>query len=134
MLGVATTRTPPAVPAGWRAGRSGWRGRSCSSAGSKESRLPGRSSLARSTHPKGRPLERKAKPSGAVERGADVCRFGDQLAPHLVGTDFNIQLADWLTRSNLRIHRTLQARPADLLEADRSWMPALPPIAPPGTR
>ncbi|GGW81237.1 hypothetical protein GCM10010350_77540 [Streptomyces galilaeus] len=46
--------------------------------------------------------------------------------------DFNIQLADWLTRANRRIHRTLQARPADRLEADRSRMLALPPIAPPG--
>ncbi|MET9117574.1 DEAD/DEAH box helicase family protein [Streptomyces longwoodensis] len=46
--------------------------------------------------------------------------------------DFNIQLADWLTRANRRIHRTLQARPTDRLEADRSRMLALPPIAPPG--
>ncbi len=46
--------------------------------------------------------------------------------------DFNIQLADWLTRANRRIHRTLQARPADRLEMDRSRMLALPPIAPPG--
>jgi transposase len=46
--------------------------------------------------------------------------------------DFNIQLADWLTKANRRIHRTLQARPSDRLEADRSRMLALPPIAPPG--
>ncbi|MDQ1051731.1 hypothetical protein QFZ76_009967 [Streptomyces sp. V4I2] len=46
--------------------------------------------------------------------------------------DFNIQLADWLTRANRRIHRTLQARPADRLEADGSRMLALPPIAPSG--
>lgn len=46
--------------------------------------------------------------------------------------DFNIQLADWLTMANRRIHRTLQARPADRLEADRCQMLALPPIAPPG--
>lgn len=46
--------------------------------------------------------------------------------------DFNVQLADWLTRANRRIHRVLQARPADRLEADRSRMLALPPIAPPG--
>ncbi|MGJ5797284.1 hypothetical protein [Streptomyces griseorubiginosus] len=46
--------------------------------------------------------------------------------------DFNIQLADWLTRASRRIHRTLQARPADRLEADRSRMLVLPPIATPG--
>ncbi|MFE6555716.1 IS21 family transposase [Streptomyces sp. NPDC057746] len=46
--------------------------------------------------------------------------------------DFNIQLADWLTRANRRIHRILQARPSDRLEADRSRMLTLPPIAPPG--
>lgn len=46
--------------------------------------------------------------------------------------DFNIQLANWLTKANRRIHRILQARPADRLEADRSRMLALPPIAPPG--
>lgn len=46
--------------------------------------------------------------------------------------DFNVQLADWLTRANRRIHRTLQARPSDRLEADRSRMLALLPIAPPG--
>jgi transposase len=47
-------------------------------------------------------------------------------------TDFNIQLADWLTRANRRIHRTLQARPGDRLEADRARMLPLPPISPPG--
>jgi transposase len=46
--------------------------------------------------------------------------------------DFNVQLADWLSKANRRVHRTLQARPADRLEADRSRMLALPPIAPPG--
>lgn len=46
--------------------------------------------------------------------------------------DFNVQLADWLTKANRRVHRTLQARPSDRLEADRSRMLSLPPIAPPG--
>jgi transposase len=46
--------------------------------------------------------------------------------------DFNIQLADWLAKANRRIHRVLQARPADRIAADRSRMLALPPIAPPG--
>lgn len=46
--------------------------------------------------------------------------------------DFNVQLADWLTKANRRVHRTLQARPSDRLEADRSRMLSLPPIPPPG--
>jgi transposase len=46
--------------------------------------------------------------------------------------DFNVQLADWLAKANRRIHRTLQARPADRIDADRSGMLSLPPIAPPG--
>jgi transposase len=45
--------------------------------------------------------------------------------------DFNIQLADWLARANRRVHRILQARPADRLEADRGRMLPLPPITPP---
>lgn len=35
-------------------------------------------------------------------------------------TDFNIQLADWLTKANRRLHRTLQARPAERIEADKA--------------
>lgn len=45
--------------------------------------------------------------------------------------DFNVQLADWLTKANRRVHRSLQARPAERLEADRSRMLSLPPVSPP---
>ncbi|MFE1785469.1 IS21 family transposase [Streptomyces sp. NPDC059506] len=45
--------------------------------------------------------------------------------------DFNVQLADWLTKANRRVHRSLQARPAERLEADRSRMLPLPPVSPP---
>ncbi|MGP4014232.1 IS21 family transposase [Streptomyces sp. 4N124] len=47
-------------------------------------------------------------------------------------SDFNIQLADWLAKANRRIHRTLQARPADRIEADKARMLTLPPVDPPG--
>jgi transposase len=44
--------------------------------------------------------------------------------------DFNTQFADWLERANRRVVRTLQARPIDLVDADREAMLALPPIPP----
>jgi transposase len=44
--------------------------------------------------------------------------------------DFNVQLADWLTKANRRVHRSLQARPAERLKADRSRMLPLPPVSP----
>ena len=47
-------------------------------------------------------------------------------------TDFNVQLEDWLRRANRRVHRTLQARPADRIDADRAGMLPLPPVDPPG--
>jgi hypothetical protein len=40
--------------------------------------------------------------------------------------DFNAQFADWLDRANGRVVRTLRARPADLIEADRAAMLPLP--------
>ncbi len=42
--------------------------------------------------------------------------------------DFNDQFADWLTRANARVVRTIKAAPVDLLEADRAAMLPLPPI------
>ncbi len=47
-------------------------------------------------------------------------------------TDFNVQLEDWLRRANRRVHRTLQARPVDRIDADRAGMLPLPPVDPPG--
>jgi hypothetical protein len=44
--------------------------------------------------------------------------------------DFNTQLADWLPRANTRRVRALDARPVDLIEADRAAMSALPPLPP----
>jgi hypothetical protein len=43
--------------------------------------------------------------------------------------DFDAQFADWLTRANVRIVRTLKARPVDRLEADGAAMLPLPPVA-----
>jgi Helix-turn-helix domain of resolvase len=42
--------------------------------------------------------------------------------------DFNAQFADWLSRANGRVVRTIKAAPRDLLDADRAAMLALPPI------
>ena len=44
--------------------------------------------------------------------------------------DFNAQFADWLTKVNARIVRTIKTRPVDLLDADRTVMLSLPPVAP----
>jgi transposase len=44
--------------------------------------------------------------------------------------DFNVQLEQWITRANSRQHRALGCRPLDRLEADRSAMLTLPPVAP----
>lgn len=45
--------------------------------------------------------------------------------------DFNVQLEQWLVLANHRMHRRLQARPADRVDSDRSAMVALPPVTPP---
>jgi transposase len=45
--------------------------------------------------------------------------------------DFNEQLTEWLTRANTRTVRSIQGRPADLLEVDYASMLMLPPLAPP---
>jgi hypothetical protein len=42
--------------------------------------------------------------------------------------DFNAQFSDWLVRANTREVRTIKARPADLIEHDRSRMLPLPPV------
>jgi hypothetical protein len=42
--------------------------------------------------------------------------------------DFNEQFSDWLTRANSRVVRTINAAPADLIEADRAAMLPLPPV------
>jgi transposase len=44
--------------------------------------------------------------------------------------DFNAQFTEWLERANSRVVRTLRARPADLIEADRAAMLPLPAIPP----
>ncbi|WP_414826515.1 IS21 family transposase [[Mycobacterium] zoologicum] len=44
--------------------------------------------------------------------------------------DFNRQFADWLTKANNRVVRTIKARPVDLFVADRAAMLPLPPVAP----
>ena len=44
--------------------------------------------------------------------------------------DFNTQFAEWLGLANVRVVRTIKARPVDLLDADRTAMLPLPPVAP----
>jgi Helix-turn-helix domain of resolvase len=42
--------------------------------------------------------------------------------------DFNAQFADWLTRANGRVVRTIKTAPVDLIDADRAAMLPLPPV------
>ena len=44
--------------------------------------------------------------------------------------DFNDQFTDWLVTANSRVVRTIGARPADRIEADKAAMLALPPVPP----
>lgn len=44
--------------------------------------------------------------------------------------DFNGQFTEWLDDANGRLVRTVKARPADLVQADREAMLALPPVPP----
>ena len=44
--------------------------------------------------------------------------------------DFNAQFTEWLGRANSRVVRTIRARPAELIEADRAAMLPLPPAPP----
>jgi hypothetical protein len=44
--------------------------------------------------------------------------------------DFNAQFSGWLDRANNRVVRTLRARPADLIAADRAAMLPLPVVPP----
>jgi hypothetical protein len=43
---------------------------------------------------------------------------------------FNAQFTEWLERANRRVVRTIRARPADLIGADRAAMLPLPPVPP----
>lgn len=45
-------------------------------------------------------------------------------------TDFNDQLAVWLSKANTRLLRSTAARPVELLPTDRAAMIELPPVAP----
>lgn len=78
-----------------------------------------------------RPRDPEAK--GLVERANGYLETS--FLPGRVFTspaDFNTQLAAWLEVANRRVHRTLEARPAERWEADRAAMLPLPPTAPPG--
>jgi transposase len=44
--------------------------------------------------------------------------------------DFNAQLTVWLPRANDRVHRRIDCRPTERIEADRAAMLPLPPVAP----
>jgi hypothetical protein len=45
--------------------------------------------------------------------------------------DFNAQLGEWLTTSaNRRVHDSIRARPAELVDEDRAAMIGLPPVLP----
>ena len=44
--------------------------------------------------------------------------------------DFDAQFTDWLGLANARVVRTIKSRPIDLLDADKTAMLPLPPVAP----
>jgi transposase len=76
-----------------------------------------------------RPADPEAK--GLVERANGYLETSFLPGRRFVSpADFNAQLQDWLVRANSRVHRRLQARPADRVDADRAAMVALPPVAP----
>jgi len=77
-----------------------------------------------------RPYDPEAK--GLVERVNGY--FETSFLPGRVFTspaDFNTQLSEWLARANRRVHRRLEARPADRWDADRARMLSIPPVDPP---
>ena len=45
-------------------------------------------------------------------------------------SDFNVQLAGWITRANRRVHRRLGCRSVERWAADVAEMLTLPPVAP----
>jgi transposase len=76
-----------------------------------------------------RPADPEAK--GLVERANGYLETSFMPGRRFASpADFNAQLQDWLVRANNRMHRRLQARPADRVDADRAAMVALPPVAP----
>ncbi|WP_409474475.1 IS21 family transposase [Streptomyces sp. HC307] len=77
-----------------------------------------------------RPRDPETK--GLVERANGYLSTSFLPGRHFTGPgDFNTQLAAWLAVANRRVHRVLQARPADRWEADKAGMLALPPVDPP---
>ncbi|GAA1262397.1 IS21-like element ISMbo1 family transposase [Kitasatospora nipponensis] len=76
-----------------------------------------------------RPRDPEAK--GLVERANGYLETSFLPGRTFAGpTDFNTQLDAWLQIANRRIHRILQARPADRWETDRAGMLALPATGP----
>jgi transposase len=76
-----------------------------------------------------RPRDPEAK--GLVERANGYLETSFVPGRTFTGPDdFNSQLQDWLKVANRRLHRRIQARPADRWEADRAAMLALPPVGP----
>jgi transposase len=76
-----------------------------------------------------RPADPEAK--GLVERANGYLETS--FLPGRVFTspgDFNMQLRTWLMRANGRMHRSIDARPADRWEPDRAAMLTLPPVPP----
>jgi hypothetical protein len=71
------------------------------------------------------------EPKGVVERRNGF--FETSFMPGRDFTspvDFNTQFADWLGLANARIVRTIKTGPVDRLDADRTAMLPLPPVAP----
>jgi transposase len=68
---------------------------------------------------------------GVVERSHDFLETSFEPGRSYTGPDdFNAQLAAWLGEANQRLLRRTGRRPADLVDADRAAMGALPPVEP----
>ena len=86
---------------------------------------------------------------GVLGVGVKLCRPGDPEAKGVVERangyletsflpgrsfgspqDFNAQLSSWLGKANGRVHRSIDARPAERWEPDRAAMLPLPPVPP----
>jgi transposase len=77
-----------------------------------------------------RPRDPEAK--GLVERANGYLETSFLPGRVFTGpTDFNTQLTAWLQIANRRLHRSIDARPADRWEADRAAMLTIPPVSPP---
>jgi transposase len=68
-------------------------------------------------------VQSTTRSKGLVKRANGYLETGFVLGRTFTGPgDFNSQVQGWLKVANRRVHRRIQARPADRWEADRAGM------------